>query len=376
MGSHALLSASSAHRWLHCTPSARVEEAFDPSTSTFAEEGTAAHALSEYKLRKFLGQEAECPQSRFDRDEMDFYTDVYVDYAIDLMTQARKTCSDAIVLLEQRLDFSEYVKEGFGTGDLIIVANGILEVVDLKYGKGIVVSADNNPQMKLYALGALGLFDSLYDIQQIRMTIVQPRLENISVYEISADALTLWATTELMEKAQLAWAGEGEFAPSEYTCKFCRAKASCRARAEKNMQLARFDFKPAPLLSKDEITAVLSQANELDSWCKDIWSWAEAKAIAGEAIDGFKIVEGRSNRVYSSESAVIERLQAKGYSDEEIFIKGLKGITALEKQLSRKVFSEVLEGLIIKPAGKYTMVPESDKREAVTTAKADFEKEM
>jgi len=235
MRAHALLSASSAHRWLHCPPSARLEETFENTTSVFAEEGTAAHALAEHKLRVFLGQKSQRPESDFDSADLQYYTDMYAEYAAELITAARAGCKDPIVLLEQRLDYSCYVPEGFGTGDLIIVADGILDIVDLKYGKGVAVSAEDNPQMKLYALGALALFDSLYDIQVVRMSICQPRLENVSTYEITVDELTAWAEKELRPKARLAISGEGEFLPGEH-CRFCRARQTCRARAEYRWQ--------------------------------------------------------------------------------------------------------------------------------------------
>ncbi|RJX25103.1 MAG: DUF2800 domain-containing protein [Dethiobacter sp.] len=218
MEAHALLSASSSHRWLHCTPSARLEETFDEQSSVFAEEGTAAHALSEHKLRIFLGQKSKKPVSEFDGEEMERYTDDYVGYAAELITAAKMACKDPIILLEQRLDFSQYVEGGFGTGDLVIIADGTLDILDLKSGRGVEVSAEDNPQLKLYALGALALFDTLYDIQTVRLHICQPRLESISTYEVSAVELVQWAEDELRPKAHLAFKGEGEFLSGEHCC--------------------------------------------------------------------------------------------------------------------------------------------------------------
>jgi len=310
MGAHALLSASSSHRWLHCTPSARLEEQFENTTSVFAAEGTAAHELSEHKLRLFLGQKSERPVSEFDSEELDYYTDVYVDYAIELITKVRQNCIDPIILLEQRLDYSCYVPEGFGTGDLVIIADGTLDIVDLKYGKGIAVSAKDNPQMKLYALGALALFDNLYDIKTVRMTICQPRLESISTYEVSADELTAWAEAELRPKAQLAIKGEGEFLPRAH-CRFCRARQTCRARADEHLALAKHDFKQPALLTDDEVAEVLTLANRLATWAGDVYAYASDLAIReGKEWQGYKLVEGRSNRRYTSEKAVVEAVTA------------------------------------------------------------------
>lgn len=377
MGAHALLSASSSHRWLHCTPSARLEEQFENSTSIFAEEGTAAHALSEHKLRMFLQLESKRPASQFDSEELEYYTDSYVDYAAELIAEVRRNCKDPIILLEQRLDYSCYVPEGFGTGDLVIIADGTLDIVDLKYGKGVAVSAEDNPQMKLYALGALSLFDTLYDIQKVRMSICQPRLESISTYELSAEELTKWAEEELRPKAQFAINGEGEYLPGEH-CRFCRARHTCRARAEEHLLLARHDFKLPSLLTEEEISEVLVLADRLSVWASDIYAYATDLAIReGKEWQGYKLVEGRSNRRYTSESAVVEAVSAAGYAD--IYKKSLIGITDMEKLLGKKVFKELLSGLVEKPEGKPTLVPFSDKRQPITlnnTAEADFKEEI
>lgn len=388
MGKHAILSASSAHRWMHCTPSARLEETFENTTSLFAEEGSFMHLLGETKLRKYLGEIKESTYKKklkelqanqFFNSDIEEAVEIYASFAKELIEETKKKCKDPIVLLEQRLDFSNYVESGFGTGDLIVVADGVIKVVDLKGGQGVKVSAEKNPQMMLYALGALQLFDCLYDINTVLMSICQPRLENISTYEISVEELLDWAENALKPAAQLAWNGEGEFCPSEYTCKFCRAKATCKARAEKNLEIAKFEFKQAALLSKEEILEVIARADEIAAWCKDIWSWVEAKAIEGEEFEGFKVVEGRSIRTYGDESTVVAKLIESGYSEDIIFSKSLKGITALEKTLGKKIFAQVLEGLITKPQGKPTLVPISDKRQPIkinNTAEADFKEEI
>lgn len=377
MGQHALLSASSSHRWLHCTPSARLEEQFENTTSVFAEEGTAAHELSEHKLRTFLGIKSERPISSFDSEELENYTDIYVNYAIELITEVRSRCKDAIVLVEQRLDYSCYAPEGFGTGDLVIIADGTLDIVDLKYGKGVSVSAQDNPQMKLYALGALNIFDNLYDIQMVRMTICQPRLENISTYEISAKELTSWAETELRAKAQLAIDGKGEFLTGEH-CRFCRARHTCRARAESHLEFAKYDFKLPALLSNDEIAEVLSVADRLSIWASDVYAYATDLAInQGKEWTGFKLVEGRSNRKYTNEKEVIKACNDNGITD--IYTKSLIGITAMEKLIGKKKFNEILGGFVEKPQGKTTLVSITDKRQAIkinNTAEADFKEEI
>lgn len=377
MGEHALLSASSSHRWLKCLPSARLEDQFKNVTSIFAEEGTAAHELSEYKLRCFLGIESKEHVSKFHGDEMKRYTDIYVDFAKEVITEARLKCKDTIILIEQRLDYSHYVPEGFGTGDLIIVADDTLDIIDLKYGKGIIVSAEDNTQMKLYSLGALNIFDSLYDIKKVRMTICQPRLENISTYEISVEELIHWAKIELKPKAELAIKGEGEFLVGEH-CRFCRARYSCRARAEANLAMLKYDFKLPVLLSDEEIEEVLEISDRLSNWAKDIYAYASELSInSDKKWTGFKLVEGRANRKYTDEKMVIEACDMNGIID--IYSKSLLGVTAMEKLLGKKRFKDILGPFIEKPKGKPTLVPISDKRQEVkinNCAQNDFKGEF
>jgi len=375
MAQHALLSASSSHRWLNCTPSARLEEHFENTSSVFAEEGTAAHALAEYKLKKYLGIKAEMPVSEFDGEELEYYTDIYVDYSIELITEIKKKCKDPIILIEQKLDYSCFVPEGFGTGDLIIVADNTLDIVDLKYGRGVAVTADDNPQMKLYAIGALVLFDFLYDIENIRMTICQPRLENISTFEMSKDELLNWAEKELKPKAELAINGEGQFIPGEH-CRFCKARYTCRARADELMSLARYDFKHPVMLTEEEIAEVLNLSQRISQWADDVYAYATEKAISeGMQWKGFKLVEGRSNRKFINEEEVIKTCMDNGITD--IYKQSLKGISEMEKLMGKKRFSELLGTHIEKPKGKITLVSEKDKREAIkNTAEIDFKEEI
>ena len=374
MSAHALLGASSSHKWLHCPPSARLEEQFENTTSTFAEEGTAAHALGEYKIRTFLGESLEKPISNYDSEELEEYTDVYLALAMELITKAKDECKDPLILVEQRLDYACYVPEGFGTGDLIIVADGTLDIVDLKYGRGVAVSAKDNPQMKLYALGALTLFDVLYDIETVRMTICQPRLENISSYEIKASELLEWAETELKPKASMAYKGEGDFLTGEH-CRFCRARQTCRARADSFLQLAQYDFALPALLEDEEIIQILPLAEKLASWANDIYAYATEKALnENKEWSGYKLVEGRSNRKYKSEEDVVKALTKAGYT--EIYRQSLLGVSDMEKQLGKKTFNELLGTLVEKPQGKMALVLTSDKRQDIkNTVKDDFKEE-
>ena len=373
MGRHALLSASSSKRWLNCTPSARLEEQFTKDTgSVYAEEGTAAHALAEHKLKRLLKRRSRRPVSDYDCDDMEECTDEYVAYAMEQIERAKQSCKDPVVLIEQHLDYSAYVPEGFGTGDLVIVADGSLTVIDLKYGKGVAVEAEWNPQMMLYGLGALELFDAIYDIDTVRMTIYQPRLESVSTWEISVGDLMEWVEKELKPKAQLAIHGEGEFHCGSW-CRFCKAKNTCRARAEDYLRLAQMEIQPPALLSDEEIAEVLKVADDLAKWAADVYAFATDEAIThGKQWGGFKLVERRSNRKYTDEEEVAEAAKAAGYTD--IYKSTLVGITEMEKLMGKKKFAEVLGKLVYKPQGKITLVTESDKREAMmtATAEADF----
>ena len=312
---HARLSASSAHRWLECPPSVAATEHLPDETSIFAEEGSAAHEAAEYKVRWYLGErDMKVPSTgQFDADEIDRHTDTYAFYAADKIEEIRKNCPDAVVLVEQRLDFSNYVEDGFGTGDLVIVADDVIHVIDFKYGKGVPVSAEHNPQMMLYALGALNLYDYLYDIHTVKMSIVQPRLDSISEWEISVDDLKDWAENTLKPAAELAAKGEGEFKAGSH-CRFCKLKATCRKRAEYMLEAAKYEFAQPAELSDDEIAEVLKLSGELAKWADDVFAYAQAKAVNdGKRWDGYKVVEGRSVRKYANESKIAQICQANGY---------------------------------------------------------------
>ena len=367
-GRHALLSASSSHRWLNCPPSARLCEGYEDTGSEYAREGTDAHNLCEHKLRLALGMKSTDPTEglSFYNEEMEQCASDYAAYVLELVAEAKKTCKDPVVLIEQRLDFSRFVAEGFGTGDCVIIADGTLEIVDYKHGKGVEVSAEENPQMMLYALGALELFDGIYDIDTVRMTIFQPRRENVSVCVMAKDDLLQWAHNELTYKAKLAYEGGGEFACGDW-CRFCKAKAVCRKRAEYNLELAKYDFAMPNTLEDAEIAAILEKADELAAWAADVKEFALQQALSGVKYDGFKVVEGRSNRKYTDENAVADAVKEAGYDPYE---PKLLGITAMEKLLGKKQFAKLLSGLVEKPRGKPALVPESDKRQEMKIDRA------
>ncbi|WP_026894317.1 DUF2800 domain-containing protein [Clostridiisalibacter paucivorans] len=370
---HSIYSASGAHRWMNCPPSAQLEQQFPNETSSYAEEGTAAHDLAEHKLKKALKMRSKKPTSPYHSDEMDEMTDLYVEYCLELIERSKENCSDLQILIEQKLDFSDYVPEGFGTGDLVVVGNGTLHVVDLKYGRGVIVSAEKNPQMMLYALGALSLFDMLYDIEKVSMAIVQPRVDNFSTWEITVKELLKWAEEELKPKALLASTGGGEFCAGDH-CRFCRAKNQCRARAVKNLELLKYEFQDPALLTDEEIAEIIGLADELAKWAGDIYTYATALAInEGREWDGFKLVEGRTRRKFTDETAVAETAKEAGYTD--IFKQSLITITEMEKLMGKKKFNDILGNLVEKPKGKLTLVPETDKRQAVDPIHAEFQVE-
>lgn len=368
---HALLSASSAHRWLHCPPSAKLTAGVTEAPSEAALQGTAAHALAEHKLRRALKQQSKRPVSKYEDDEMDTYTDDYVSYVLEQYEQAKQTTPGAVIYIEQRLDFSHVAPGGFGTGDCLIVADGTLHVIDLKYGLGVLVEAERNPQLMVYAVGALRLFDALYDIDEVALTVFQPRRENVSTWTLSVTELNKWAEQTLKPAAELAANGEGEFCAGTW-CQFCRIASTCRARAEANLELAKFEFAPPAELSADEVADVLAQIPELTRWASDVQDYALSQALSGERYEGFKLVAGRSIRKYTDETAVAEAAKAAGYKD--IYKQSLLTITAMEKLMGKKNFSEILGNLVVKPEGKPTLVPLSDKRPElqISTAAEDF----
>lgn len=368
MSNHAILSASGSHRWMNCTPSARLELEFESQTSEAAKEGTAAHALCEHKLKKALKKRSKRPVSDYNCDEMEECTDAYTEYVIEQYEEAKRCCKDPIILIEQRLDFSCYVPDGFGTGDCIIISDETLHIIDFKYGFGVLVESEENPQMMLYALGALGIYDALYDIKDVSMTIFQPRRENISTWTIPVEQLKAWAEDELMPKAQMAYNGDGEYIPGEW-CTFCKAATKCRARAEEKLKLARHEFKLPPLLTDAEIEEVLTILPDLTKWANEITAYATDAAVNhGKEWHGFKVVEGRSVRKYRDEEKVAETAKEHGYTD--IYRQSLIPMTEMQKLMGKATFEEILGNLIYKPPGKLTLVPNTDKRPAVNVSNA------
>ncbi len=367
--SHAKLSASSSARWLACPPSALLNAQVSDTASDFAREGTCAHELAEYKVNKFLGHNVRDPTENLDffDAEMEECTDSYLQYITEETAKYRKP----VVMVEQRLDFSVYVPGGFGTGDCIIVADETLTVIDFKYGKNVLVSSENNSQMMLYALGALDMFDILYDITEIKMVIFQPRMQNVSEYTMTVNDLLNWAEHTLKPTAALAAEGKGEFQVGEH-CRFCKVKATCRKRAEHNLMLAQYDFAMPAELEDTEIEAILPKTDKLVSWVNDIKDYALSQALAGKRWTGWKLVEGKSVRKYTDETEVAEAVRGAGLDPYEHKVLGL---TAMQKLLGKKKFEELLSGLIYKPQGKPTLVPNSDKRPEWSSAENDFKEE-
>ena len=362
---HAILSASSSHRWLNCNPSARLEREFADRETTAAAEGTAAHALAEHKLKRRLKLRSERPVSVYDTDEMETCTDDYADFVMEQVTKERRRDPDTQVFIEQRLDFSCYVPEGFGTGDCLIVSRGRIHIIDLKYGMGLLVESEENPQMMLYALAALKQYEEQYQIKKVKLTIFQPRRDNVSTWETTVAKLKKWATKDLVPKAQKAFRGEGEYCPGEW-CIFCKAAVKCRARAEDKLRLAQSEFKMPPLLTDAEIEDVLAKLPDIKKWADEIQEYALAKALAGKEWTGFKLVEGRSVRKFTDERAVVKAANEAGYHD--IYKQSLISITEMEKLMGKAEFSKVLGALVTKPQGKPTLVPDTDKRQAITVS--------
>ncbi len=364
---HAMLSASSSARWLACPPSAQICAVLPDTVTDYAREGTCAHELAEYKVQRLLGNLTSNPTENLDfyDTEMEDCTDSYAQYIAELLA----TLQEPMVLVEQCLDFSRYVPDGFGTGDCVIVADSVLTVIDFKYGKGVAVSADHNSQMMLYALGALELFDALYDIAEIRMVIFQPRIQNLSECTLPLSELLHWAETELKPKAALAAKGEGAFSAGEH-CRFCKRKATCRKRAEYNLQLAKYDFAMPDKLSDTEIETILATADQLTAWVADVKEYALRQALSGKQWHGYKVVAGKSNRKYTNPAAVAAAVQAYGknpYKEPELL-----GVTAMQQLLGRTQFEALLGSLTEKPPGKPTLVPCSDKRPEWSNAQEDF----
>lgn len=373
---HALLGPSSAAMWIACPPSARLGENISDTGSDYAREGTLAHRIGELLLRKRWKDadiEKDLDAAKADPQysaSMYEYMTAYADFVEERMAEAKAQCTDPHIFIEQQVDFAEYAPEGFGTSDVVIITDGQMEVVDLKYGSGIPVSAEGNPQMRIYGLGAYLAWSWAYDIQKVRMTIFQPRLDNISSDTMTVTDLLEWAENELEPKAKLAWEGKGEFNPGEKQCRWCKAAATCRARAEYQMELAKHDFAPPPTLDESEIADILTRLPEFKAWVKEVEDYAQDAAVnRGVHFPGYKVVEGRSNCKYGDENAIAECLTKAGFDSSAIYKpKELLGLTAMEKLVGKKKLGELTGKYIIKPEGAPTLVPLSDKRPELNTA--------
>ena len=379
---HAVLSASGASRWLACTPSARLEEQFPDSTSEYAKEGTLAHEVCELKVRKNLIEQIptrtyntklkKLKENELWQDEMDKFTDVYLEYIQELVHSY--SCSPA-VMVEKKVDFSQYVPEGFGTADCIVIAEGTMHIIDFKYGKGVAVSAENKPQMKLYALGAYLEYSMLYPIEKIKMTIVQPRLENeASESEIFVAELMEWAENVVKPLAEKAYKGEGTYIAGNH-CRFCRAKATCRERARMNLEASKFEMRAGALLSDTEVGEALKMAQDLAKWAEDLKEYALTESLKGKIIPGWKAVEGRSVRAFKDTDLAIKTIIDSGIDEILLYDRKIKTLAQIEKLLGAKQFKELVGELVEKAPGKPTLVLETDKREKIVnriTAEEDF----
>lgn len=376
--SHALLSASGANRWLNCTPSAKLEEEFgEKKSSVYAQEGTVAHELSELYLSRDVLQAItedefnvrleELMSNELFTDEMLDVVPIYTDYCTEQFTEAKTINPLAVMEIEQKLDLTEYVPESFGTADCIIINDDVMEVIDLKYGKGVPVYATWNKQLMLYGLGALRKYDTMYDIVKVKLTIVQPRINNISTFEITVEELIKWAIEELKPKADLAFAGQGKLEAGDW-CRFCSVKNKCRKLYEQQIEIAKYEFSEPELLTDEEIADILARAPKLVEWANSILEYAQERAINENKVwPGFKLVEGRSIRKWvDNEQLIEEALMEKGkLIEDEIYNQKLKSITDIERLVGKKKFSELFSDLVIKPQGKPTLVPISDKRPAL-----------
>lgn len=370
---HALLSASGASRWMGCTPSARLEEEYGvDNTSTYAEEGTLAHELGEAMIRRdVLGEmDAEAFDKELDRItenklftlEMLDVVPIYTEYVASEFAASKAQTSDAVLLIEQRVDLTKWVPEAFGSCDAVIIADGVLKVMDYKHGKGVPVSAVGNKQLMLYGLGAYDKYSFMYDIHTVELHIIQPRIDNISVWSLSVEDLLKWAEDEVKPKASMAYDGAGELQAGDW-CKFCKVKARCRALYQKTVEVAKLDFQEPPLLNDDEIASVLANAPAIQEWLNSVSEYATNEAsVNGKIWPGFKLVEGRSLRKWSNEDQVAQILIDNGFSEDEMYNMKLKGISEIERLVGKKNFASMLGEVVVKPQGKPTLVPESDKR--------------
>ncbi len=375
MGAHARFSPSSGSRYLNCPPALLLEEQFEDEQSPYAVEGSAGHRMAEYLINKHLKRRDKRPVSDYYSDELLEAVDEYVAYVISQIEEAKRICNAPMFAVEQRVDLQEHVADCFGTADMVIITNNKIQIIDLKLGKGVTVDAERNVQLMIYGLGMLDMVGMLYEIETVELTIVQPRIEHFSTWEISSEELEIWGKEVLEPGAKNALEGTGEFKAGDH-CRFCKARFQCKARAEEFLKLAQHEFKEPELLTDEEMAEVLSKADALKKWAEEVYAFAQNEAVTHhKEWPGFKLVLGRTNRKYTDEQEVAEAAKKAGYTD--IFKSTLIGITEMERLMGKKKFKEILGAYVYKPDGKVTLVPESDKREAVTvsTAEADFKED-
>lgn len=377
---HALLSASSSHRWLNCTRCARLEETLPESTSSYAEEGRLAHAIAELKVRKafvepmgprkFNAAMKKLTEDPLYSPEMQSHADTYLEHITEL---AMRYPVKPYVAIEQRVSFERFVPEAFGTADCVLIGGRTLHITDYKYGQGVPVSAQDNPQLKLYALGALEAYDFLYDIDTICISVVQPRLDSISEWSCTREELLDWGVFTVKPAAKLAFAGEGEFAAGDW-CRFCRARALCKARAAANLALEDYCQRSPDLMTNAEVGSALRQAQDLVRWAKDVEEWALAGVLRGGEVPGWKAVEGRSNRAFTDIDKAFEICRQQGIEDALLYERKPVSLTGVEGLLGKKEFNNLLSDYVIKPPGKPTLAPEGDRRQPyrAADAAADF----
>lgn len=386
MSKHSTFSASSAERWIHCPGSIHMASLFPPTTSPAAEEGTLAHELAALMIEGARRDALEAIEAKVNRfyeahpDLRDSFAamlrtlEPYIDYVTAAYVNALAVDPAAVLLTEQRVDFSDTVPGGFGTSDVVIIGGGRVTVIDLKYGKGVPVSAKDNPQIRLYAIGAINAFDLVYDFDRVKMVIYQPRLDSVTEEELSVDALRAWADTTVKPAAEAAASDDPPYCPGEWCAShFCPGAGVCRARAEYVLALERHAGKDPALLSDEELSDALTRADVLQKWAKALNSYAMGEIQTGHAIPGWKIVEGRSNRIFADEDKVVAAAVRAGFDKALLFKSSLIGITDMEKLMGKKQFKEVLGALVVKPAGAPKLAPESDERPAFNSAKADFD---
>lgn len=367
---HALLGASSAARWIACTPSARATEGLPNQESTYAAEGTRAHEVCEKALRYKLAKwEAGKPFDLLSDwaqqsmpAEMFNAANQYVSFLHDQWVGF--SCRPG-VFIEQEVDVSRWVPGGFGTCDCLMIGGGLLHIIDFKYGQGVPVSPVRNPQLMYYALGAYALFDGLESIDTVRMSIVQPRIqEEPETWELPLSDLLSWAREVLQPAAEMAWRGEGTFCPGEH-CRFCKAHPGCRGWQEKYGPLAGFEPLPQPAaLSDEELGEWLQKVEGLAAYARELEDYAQTALLEGRTLPGWKLVQGRSTRKWTDQDAAFRQMEADGIDEAMLYTRTPISLTAAEKMLGKKKFAEVMSAFITRAPGAPKLAKDSDPRPA------------